>query len=520
MGNQNTDNMPLNGKKEELARVALGIVRNIHSGFFHAPELIEIAQNSMLALSDYWMSYSVAAMIYWYADEREKAEEALITSLHLDHEKTCLFMALLTLSEGRNQAADEWINLYIHKNCRARDLPVDIVALVELDTAGKLPPASSRLLRESIQSWTREMEDWPEQELTRENWWKKQFEVEKGRVQLPEVMAFAQLNDQIVSCLQGAKFHTAIRERIKNIMELPERYPAGNLAVHWLEKLIQDDVKDAVWTHYEHDVFSNIVNVYASYAFYKDVLGIAPRTKKFFVASAMRWISRAYEDVCGESVRQVPDKVKFYVDYPFRNQTYHYTYEVSSGREEKSLAARFKESFQPEVEKAMSQFPWGRPAATVDGVLAVFSMLLYFMGAWAFGQHMIMTVLLILAIGWFNLGFLRGLIAGAVTAAAGYELVIFRVGHPNLFLCAIIALMVLIPFGFYLKSEKQCQKVREEADSIAEEVLGLISEACTEMADFRHDFASFTKKGAETRRYIHSISPDMYLPHGQGVYRG
>ena len=77
--------------RNELKEMFLGIRRNISSGIFTRQDTENQAKNLLIHYSDFWLAYAMAAMMYWYADERNNAETTLQKALTLNRDKTALF---------------------------------------------------------------------------------------------------------------------------------------------------------------------------------------------------------------------------------------------------------------------------------------------------------------------------------------------------------------------------------------------------------------------------------------------
>ena len=103
--------------RNELNEMFLGILRNISSGIFTRQDTENQAKNLLIHYSDFWLAYAMAAMMYWYADERNNAETTLQKALTLNREKTALFFSLFCV---KNQAHRKRQNSGLHSLCRNR----------------------------------------------------------------------------------------------------------------------------------------------------------------------------------------------------------------------------------------------------------------------------------------------------------------------------------------------------------------------------------------------------------------
>lgn len=108
--------------RNELNEMFLGILRNISSGIFTRQDTENRARNLLIHYSDFWLAYAMAAMMYWYADERNNAETTLQKALALNREKTALFFSLFCVKNGRMEAAELWVARLCRNRMHSRSM--------------------------------------------------------------------------------------------------------------------------------------------------------------------------------------------------------------------------------------------------------------------------------------------------------------------------------------------------------------------------------------------------------------
>jgi hypothetical protein len=95
----------------ELRRIALGYVIGLDSHIVSAESMRKKVEKAYLQNSDYWLSYSIAAVMLWASDEKEAAERAMRKSLTINRRNTSLFFLLINLRFNRIDTAKKW---YLH----------------------------------------------------------------------------------------------------------------------------------------------------------------------------------------------------------------------------------------------------------------------------------------------------------------------------------------------------------------------------------------------------------------------
>ncbi|MBD5082339.1 MAG: hypothetical protein HDT44_11335 [Ruminococcaceae bacterium] len=92
----------------ELRRISLGYVIGLDTNIISSETARKKVEKAYLQNTEYWLAYSISAVMLWASDEREAAERALNKSLSINYFNSCLFFLLINLRFNRIEAAKKW----------------------------------------------------------------------------------------------------------------------------------------------------------------------------------------------------------------------------------------------------------------------------------------------------------------------------------------------------------------------------------------------------------------------------
>lgn len=79
---------------EKVGKYYIGVLRNLTQGLVPDEMWLARVREWIVRASEDWLSYSMAALVFWFCDKPEEARRALARALSLDREKTALFFLL------------------------------------------------------------------------------------------------------------------------------------------------------------------------------------------------------------------------------------------------------------------------------------------------------------------------------------------------------------------------------------------------------------------------------------------
>ncbi|MCX6055112.1 MAG: hypothetical protein NTZ74_09410 [Chloroflexi bacterium] len=99
----------------ELRRITLGYVIGLDMHIVSSESMRKKVEKVYLQNSDYWLAYSIAAVMLWASDEKEAAVRAINKSMTINYFNTCLFFLLINLRFNRIDAARKWYVNYLDR---------------------------------------------------------------------------------------------------------------------------------------------------------------------------------------------------------------------------------------------------------------------------------------------------------------------------------------------------------------------------------------------------------------------
>ena len=99
----------------ELRRITLGYVIGLDTHIVSSESMRKKVERVYLQNTDYWLAYSIAAVMLWASDEKDAAARAMSKSMSINYFDTCLFFLLINLRFNRIEAARKWYVNYLER---------------------------------------------------------------------------------------------------------------------------------------------------------------------------------------------------------------------------------------------------------------------------------------------------------------------------------------------------------------------------------------------------------------------
>jgi hypothetical protein len=99
----------------ELRRITLGYVIGLDAHIISGESMRKRVEKTYLQNSDYWLAYSITAVMLWASDEKEAADRAMSKSLSINYFNACLFFLLINLRFNRIDTARKWYINYLDR---------------------------------------------------------------------------------------------------------------------------------------------------------------------------------------------------------------------------------------------------------------------------------------------------------------------------------------------------------------------------------------------------------------------
>lgn len=95
-----------------VRKIVNGLVDNLNFGLVSNETIFKAIEKEHLQSPDFWLTYSLLAIMYWKENDKEKVERCVNESLKLNEKSTILFMMQFNLILHRYEVALKWLKIY------------------------------------------------------------------------------------------------------------------------------------------------------------------------------------------------------------------------------------------------------------------------------------------------------------------------------------------------------------------------------------------------------------------------
>ncbi len=321
---------------EKTGNYYIGVLRNLEQGLIPDAGWLARAREWVVRASQDWLSYSMAALVFWFCDEPGSAQKALDRALGLQEEKTSLFFLLAAAWQQRDSMSDRWLERYL-RNQNELLVTGDFRYLLELWARKALSPTGGKKLETVLASWEEELSRSAEAEGRQVDLWRRYFRELRKNIALPQLDQYQYLRElpgtTAGSLLQGALLARPVGqflERHQSRQEIWQEMREGCRLL--LEAFLRSEclqLPAAIWkgTYSDFLTFSLRQTEQG-----KDGVP-SPRVERFLLAHSARWLHQAFDDVTGETARLVPGPIRYNFNYTFHRQNYCFSCDIQDGME-------------------------------------------------------------------------------------------------------------------------------------------------------------------------------------------
>lgn len=381
---------------EKTGNYYIGVLRNLEQGLIPDAGWLARAREWVVRASQDWLSYSMAALVFWFCDEPGSAQKALDRALGLQEEKTSLFFLLAAAWQQRDSMSDRWLERYL-RNQNELLVTGDFRYLLELWARKALSPAGGKKLETVLAGWEEELSRSAEAEGRQVDLWRRYFRELRKNIALPQLDQYQYLRElpgtTAGSLLQGALLARPVGqflERHQSRQEIWQEMREGCRLL--LEAFLRAEclqLPAAIWkgTYSDFLTFSLRQTEQG-----KDGVP-SPRVERFLLAHSARWLHQAFDDVTGETARLVPGPIRYNFNYTFHRQNYCFSCDIQDGMEERDVVRQCQESMDGALaeERRYADWRWAAMKTTLPWFLA--GMYLYGNGGRLMAQHSVLFTL-------------------------------------------------------------------------------------------------------------------------------
>lgn len=506
---------------EKVGKYYVGVLRNLTQGLVPDEMWLTRAREWIVRASEDWLGYSMAALVFWFCDKPEEARRALARALSLNREKTALFFLLAGSWQQRPAMQRQWLETYLRLLSATR-VPGDFCYALELGLQGALPNDCLDLLNRTTEAWKETLSTDEETETRQREAWRQQFLKFRDGVQLPEIDQYQYL-DGLNGTTASALLQGALLSR--PVQQFVERHTGGETLTEdqvvtgekLLEAFLRDEclgLAEAAWQGTYSDFFTFWLTAVEN----DNSRQLSSRLQRYLVASSRQWLLQAFDQVQGETARQVPETISFQFNYSFQRQNHSFTCSIADGLEEETLVAKAKNDMDGFLAGFRKQVDWHRSALRLLIPFLVVGILLFWKGnellnSFGLGIACLMGFLGLAVGKWLGCLFSLGITVG-IGMTLQRMLASGRQG-----VAVFIGFLLLLVSWQYFRKRGPANQFQKERKQTWDSVEGLIRSSCAEVADFRDHYRQYTREGDTLRQRLDQLASDAVLTRTRRIYR-
>lgn len=499
---------------EKTGNYYIGVLRNLEQGLIPDAGWLVRAREWVVRASQDWLSYSMAALVFWFCDEPGSAQKALDRALGLQEEKASLFFLLVAAWQQRDSMSDRWLERYL-RNQNELLVTGDFRYLLELWARKALSPAGGKKLETVLAGWEEELSRSAEAEGRQVDLWRRYFRELRKNIALPQLDQYQYLRElpgtTAGTLLQGALLARPVGqflERHQSRQEIWKEMREGCRLL--LEAFLRSEclqLPAAIWkgTYSDFLTFSLRQTEQG-----KDGVP-SPRVERFLLAHSARWLHQAFDDVTGETARLVPGPIRYNFNYTFHRQNYCFSCDIQDGMEERDVVRQCQESMDGALaeERRYADWRWAAMKTTLPWFLA--GMYLYGNGGRLMAQH---SVLFTLGTGVFCFFMARRSTSfffsfmGSIVILALFHMAMPHVQSP---LLGMVVFLGLMTFWQYWKKRPLAKQFAQDRAQLWQSLEALVRGSCAETADFRDHYRAYTGEQEKIRAQFAQLEKEAEM---------
>ena len=482
---------------EKTSNYYIGVLRNLEQGLIPDEGWMARAREWVVRASQDWLSYSMAALVFWFCDDPGSAQKALDRALGLQEEKTSLFFLLTAAWQQRGAMEDRWMERYI-RNQNQLQVTGDFRFLLELWIRKALTPGGDKKLETVLSGWEEDLSQSAETEGRQVDLWRRYFRDLRKAISLPQTDQYQYLRNlpgtTAGALLQGALLARPVGQFLDRHQSRPETWQEPRGACRMLlEDFLRSEclqLPAAIWK----GTFSDFLTFSLRQTEEGQEGQPSPQAERFLLAHSARWLHQAFDDVTGETARLVPGSIRYNFNYSFHRQDHCFSCDIQDGMEEAAVVRQCQQDMDAAWAPEQQAADWRRAALKITLPWALVGLYLYGNGAKLMAQH---SVLFPLGLGIFSFFMAKKSFSfffammGSMVILALFHLALPHVQAP---LFGLLVFLGLLAFWQYWKKRPLARLFAQDRAQLWQSLEELVRGSCAETADFRDHYRAYTQE--------------------------
>lgn len=506
--------------EQDVRTIAQGLLKNMNTGLLTAERLQKRAEELMVSAADYWLSYGTAALIYWLADEQEKARQALQRALQADDQKTSLFFFLVLLREKRNQAADIWLTRYLDQQ-HPLQLASHFQYCLESYTDGWLSSTMRRQMEHMLSVWLQEQSQDAALIEAQMQTWRDWLEKERRAIVPAEEEQFKILKKtpkaSIEELLAGAHLPGKVLTSLQKVATDDAPQPEEEAQKALLTRFIASDRSEKEAAFVQQPYLSWLT------AWYFNAEKTALSLRQYAMAVAKDWIRSAADDIQGETIQKFPDSIVFYSDLSYEGHTSTLRFQTLDGKNEREELQTLHTIIDAWQKEELKKYRPGWSVFIQLFLLIGGGACIYSGGSWVWENHPYMLLAGVALLCIIMAGPIVGLIITAILAGAAtfliHTIASAYASHSTLFVGAGVLLLAGLAYSTFYSIFQKRRKLETQFCQYAQEEENNICRCMAEAADFYDYYTKGMAQQQELRDFLNRLTPTDYIRYRNNTAR-
>lgn len=233
------------GYYAEIRRQTIGIINSYDLQIINKNNLTNIIEKSIINAPDYWLTYAMSALAYWFMDEESKCDMSVKKSLELNKKNSSLFYSLINAKYGREKASTIWLKKYL-ESVNPNKTNSELIVMINALTSYNYGKSNSKLIFNKANEWKNIIKQNIDEYNAAKDIWIKFYQdniVENSGESFPYLKTYSLNFNDVVGMLSISDTNDKIFESIKRILDEKTISSSKDVIVDLINNLEKEELE-------------------------------------------------------------------------------------------------------------------------------------------------------------------------------------------------------------------------------------------------------------------------------------
>ena len=238
------------GYYAEIRRQTIGIINSYDLQIINKNNLTNIIEKSIINAPDYWLTYAMSALAYWFMDEESKCDMSVKKSLELNKKNSSLFYSLINAKYGREKASTIWLKKYL-ESVNPNKTNSELIVMINALTSYNYGKSNSKLIFNKANEWKNIIKQNIDEYNAAKDIWIKFYQdniVENSGESFPYLKTYSLNFNDVVGMLSISDTNDKIFESIKRILDEKTISSSKDVIADLINNLEKEELEINEWT--------------------------------------------------------------------------------------------------------------------------------------------------------------------------------------------------------------------------------------------------------------------------------